>query len=175
MAEEPPPIAQIPVDLFVSRKRSGLTRGALTFRDSSDNVVFSVADRPSSKLLLDRTGLPLVSIARNPNGVWSGSRENGGEAKDLIFTAEKRLHRPRSRKEVDVVFVGGCEFQIRGSPFQRSCTVYQGDSVVAQTSLLYKLGKVLVGRRRFRLTIFPGFVDHTLVVALVLVFFGGRI
>ncbi|KAK9167997.1 hypothetical protein Syun_000137 [Stephania yunnanensis] len=132
MAEEPPLIAQIPVDLFVSRKRSGLTRGDLTFRDPSDNIVFAVDDRSSSRVILDRTGLSIISIARNPNGVWSGSRVDGGETKDPIFTAEKRLHRPRSRKEVDVVVVGGCEFKIRGSPFQRSCTIYRGDSVVAQ-------------------------------------------
>lgn len=45
-----------------------------------------------------------------------------------------------------------------------------------QTSLMYKLGmgKVFVPRNRFRLTIFPGFADRSLVACLIAVYFDGR-
>lgn len=43
-----------------------------------------------------------------------------------------------------------------------------------QTSLMYKLRQIYVGRSKFRLTIFPGSIDHSLVVAMVAVFLRGR-
>lgn len=42
-----------------------------------------------------------------------------------------------------------------------------------QTSAMYKLGKPIVGRRKFRLTIYPG-IDHSFVVALLVIFFDGK-
>ncbi|GMP48975.1 hypothetical protein CsSME_00016133 [Camellia sinensis var. sinensis] len=68
------------------------------------------------------------------------------------------------------------DFKMKGSLFYRSCTIYKGNSIVAQTSLMYKLGiqGVFMWRNRFRLTIFPGFVDHALIVALIGIFFDGR-
>jgi hypothetical protein len=66
-----PANAQIPVDLFVSKKHPGLTRGDLGFADASGNIVFKV-DRKSSKssadkrvLLLDSEGNPLISMHRH--------------------------------------------------------------------------------------------------------------
>lgn len=43
-----------------------------------------------------------------------------------------------------------------------------------QTSLMYKLRQIYVGRSKFRLTIFPGSIDRSLVVAMVAVFLQGR-
>ncbi|KAG7037029.1 Protein LURP-one-related 7 [Cucurbita argyrosperma subsp. argyrosperma] len=64
---------------------------------------------------------------------------------------------------------------MKGFPFQRSCTVYKGNAIVAQTSLMHKLHQICVRRGRFRLTIFPGTVDPSLIVALIVIFFDGRI
>lgn len=61
--------------------------------------------------------------------------------------------------------------KVKGSPFHRSCTIYRGNSIMAQTSLLYKLGKLTTGRRKFRVTMFPGLVDQALIVALIVIFF----
>ncbi|CAL5426950.1 unnamed protein product [Camellia sinensis] len=176
---------QIAIDLFVSKKRHGVTRGGgLRFKDSSGNLVFRV-ERQSHKstlkrVLYDASGNPLIYIHRNQNGSWQGfKRDNSEEV--MIFRVERTLN-ALFRTELDVFPVGEngeeskSDFKMKGSPFHRSCTIYSGNSIMAQTSLMYKLGiqKVLVPRHRFRLTIFPGFVDHAFVVALIVIFFDGR-
>ena len=61
---------QIPIDLFVSKKHPGITRGDLAFADSSGNIVYKISRQtPKSspedkKVLLDATGNPLLSIHR---------------------------------------------------------------------------------------------------------------
>ncbi|KAI7984568.1 Protein LURP-one-related 7 [Camellia lanceoleosa] len=176
---------QIAIDLFVSKKRHGVTRGGgLRFKDSSGNLVFRV-ERQSHKsalkrVLFDASGNPLIYIHRNQNGSWQGfKRDNSEEV--MIFRVERTLNALfRTELEVFPVSENGEEsksdFKMKGSPFHRSCTIYSGNSIMAQTSLMYKLGiqKVLVPRHRFRLTIFPGFVDHAFVVALIVIFFDGR-
>ncbi|KAL7173065.1 hypothetical protein ACSBR2_032521 [Camellia fascicularis] len=176
---------QMAIDLFVSKKRHGVTRGGgLRFKDSSGNLVFRV-ERQSHKsalkrVLFDASGNPLIYIHRNQNGSWQGfKRDNSEEV--MIFRVERTLN-ALFRTELDVFPVGEngeeskSDFKMKGSPFHRSCTIYSGNSIMAQTSLMYKLGiqKVLVPRHRFRLTIFPGFVDHAFVVALIVIFFDGR-
>uniref|UniRef100_A0A5B7AXH3 Protein LURP-one-related 7 n=1 Tax=Davidia involucrata TaxID=16924 RepID=A0A5B7AXH3_DAVIN len=182
---------EIPVDLFVSKKHHGLTTagGGLSFTDASGNFVFRVDDSRSDKstlprhkrTLLNASGTPLITIYRNQNGSWQGFRGHNSEEKDLIFRVERTLNTFR-RTEFEVFLVGEnwedskSDFKMKGCPFQRSCTIYKGNSIVAQTSLMYKLGiqKMFVPRCRFRLTIFPGFVDHALVMALIVIFFDGR-
>ncbi|KAI3891811.1 hypothetical protein MKX03_008437 [Papaver bracteatum] len=61
--------------------------------------------------------------------------------------------------------------KVKGSPFHRSCTIYRGNSIMAQMSLLYKLGKLTTGRIKFRVTMFPRLVDQALIVALIVIFF----
>ncbi|PWA49170.1 hypothetical protein CTI12_AA483960 [Artemisia annua] len=172
----------IPLDLFISRKKGNHLN--LKLIDSSSNLVFSVDRCPNSspsRLLSDSSGNPLISIYHQKE-IWNGFRRDINEDKDLMFTAE-RTKNTLSRVEFQVFLNNGnpddpnrLTFKMRGSPFYRSCTIYKGDSIVAQTSLMYKLGiqKVLVPRNRFRLTIFPGHADHAFIVALIVIFFYGR-
>ncbi|KAF9597730.1 hypothetical protein IFM89_021217 [Coptis chinensis] len=210
--------SEIPVDVFISRKRLGLsTRGDLLFTDASGNIVFRVDDHyhhQSSKSrkqvvhhLLDAQGNTLINISRNDcidpslaaattaaaSGSiqtlchssstvgWQGCRGDSRECKDLIFKVKKSTLQSFLRKDLEVLLFGEycgepCPgLKIRGSTFHRSCTIYQGNSIIAQTSLLYKLHTVTIRRRRFRLTIFPGLFDHALLVALIVIFFNGSI
>ncbi|XWS74418.1 hypothetical protein CRYUN_Cryun02cG0214300 [Craigia yunnanensis] len=170
----------IPVDLFVSKKHPGLPRGVLGFADSSGKIVFRV-NRQSSKsssddkmVLLDSAGNPLISIYRLLDGSWQGFKGNDGE-KDLIFKVQRILNK-FTRTELEVFLVAEnqeeltCDFKVKGCHFQRSCTIYKGDSIVAQTNLMHKLRQIYVRRSKFRLTMFPGSVDPALVVALVVIF-----
>ncbi|KAF8397165.1 hypothetical protein HHK36_016072 [Tetracentron sinense] len=180
-----PEIWPIPIDLFVSKKNLSLKHADLSLTDAYGNLVFMVDDRSSNsahrnrRVLLDAGGNPLISIYHDDGGSWKGFRGDSREWKDLIFRVRRTLH-SRSRTELEVFLIGEnwvdskSDFKEKGCPFQRSCTIYKANSIVAQTSLMYKLGKIFVGRRRFRLTIFPGFNDHTLVVALLVIFFDGR-
>uniref|UniRef100_A0A803PV45 Reverse transcriptase domain-containing protein n=1 Tax=Cannabis sativa TaxID=3483 RepID=A0A803PV45_CANSA len=48
-----------------------------------------------------------------------------------------------------------------------------GNAIRVMTSLMYKLNQIFVKRGKFRLTIFPGSVDHAFVVALIVIFLHG--
>ncbi|KAL5580601.1 hypothetical protein UlMin_013043 [Ulmus minor] len=171
----------IPVDLFVSKKHPGLDHGDLCFVNSDGNMVYK-ATRPSSlksssssnRILLDAAGNPLILMCYNHNGCWQCFKGDGVN-KEMIARVQ-RTKNTLTRTELEVFVLGENgeeatpDFKVKGFPFQRSCTIYKGNQIVAQTSLMYKLNQLFVKRGKFRLTIFPGSVDHTLVVALVVIF-----
>ncbi|CAI9107104.1 OLC1v1006390C1 [Oldenlandia corymbosa var. corymbosa] len=185
---------QIPFDLFVSKKHQKIIGGRswIDFKDSSGNLVFTVERRhknrsttsslsnPPTKLLLDASGNILFSIQKPKDAMWQCFMVKDNK-EELIFRVEKKLNN-QTRTEFEIFFMGKKleemteNFRMIGSPFERSCTIYNGDSLVAETSLMYKLGimKKFVLRNRFRVTIFPGFCDVGLIVAMVVIFFDGR-
>ncbi|XP_040992030.1 protein LURP-one-related 7-like [Juglans microcarpa x Juglans regia] len=171
-AAEYPTNLPIPVDLFVSKIHTGLTRGDLGFADTSGRIVFKV-NRQSSKSsankleIVDATGKPVISLHRSDNGSWKGYK--GDDQKDSIFTVRTE------KTELLVSLVNpASELKVKGQPSMKSCTIYKGNDIVAQTSLMYKLCQLYVSRRKFRLTIFPGSVDHAVVAALIVIFFERR-
>ncbi|MCL7039556.1 hypothetical protein MKW94_011984 [Papaver nudicaule] len=160
-----PLTSPIPVDLFVSKKR---------FKSKSQ-----IQRR---LVLLDANNNPLIFIDRNTKGGWEGFGSGG----ELIFKVEKKFASKLWKGEIELdvyqVSSGGAAsaaaakdagdvIKVKGSPFHRSCTIYRGNSIMAQTSLLYKLGKLTTGRRKFRVTMFPGLVDQALIVSLIVIFF----
>ncbi|KAF6174069.1 hypothetical protein GIB67_020251 [Kingdonia uniflora] len=181
---ESPVISEIPVDLIITKKcLNGNKHRDLTFSDASDNLIFrvdgqslkSIASRNNSGIvLLDAGDHPLITICSNNYGGWQGFKgDSAKEEENIIFRVEKTIESTWKRElEVNMGESKSC-LKIRGSPFQRNCTVYENNSIVAQTSKLYKLGKIIVGRRKFRLTIFPGRIEHLLIIALNVIFFYG--
>lgn len=178
---------QIPIDLFVSKKKrgGGGGSGGLRFTDASGNLVYRVERQSHNstrkRVLFDASENALIHIARNHKGSWQCFKGNGSEESDLICRVDRTL-KAFTKTEFEILPAGEIgeesksDFKMKGSPFYRSCTVYRGNSILAQTSLMYKLGiqKVFVWRHRFRLTIFPGFEDHALIAALIVIFFEGR-
>ncbi|KAL0458562.1 UNVERIFIED_CONTAM: protein LURP-one-related 7 [Sesamum latifolium] len=161
--------------------------------DSSGNTLFTI-NRVSVSSLSDYhvvlVGFGFLGFAdfgvlecmrgKNVKGSWQGFRGND-EEKNLIFIVDKTLDE-LTRTEFKILLLGEnngdskTELQMKGCPFKRACTIYKDDSIVAETSLMYKLGigKVFVPRNRFRVTIFPGFNDHCLVASLIVIYFDGR-
>ncbi|KAG4966425.1 hypothetical protein GLYMA_14G200600v4 [Glycine max] len=180
---------EIPIDLFGSKKHAGVSRGVLAFTDESGNIVFRVNRHPPNpnssplpkdkKLLLDASGNTLFSIYRYHNGSWKCYKGNSDENKELVFSVQRTL-KTLTRVELEVLFAAersndeGCDLKVKGSPFQRSCCIYKDADLVAQSSLMYKLHQMFVSRSKFRLTIFPGTIDHALIVALFVIFLSGR-
>ncbi|XP_050907618.1 protein LURP-one-related 7 isoform X2 [Lathyrus oleraceus] len=144
----------IPIDLFGSKKHAGLPRGILSFTDASGNIVFK-------------------------NGNWKCYKGSGDGEKEVMFEV-KRTVKTFTRIELEVIFSGErlnddvCDLRVIGSPFKRSCSIYKNTDLVAQSSLMYKLNQIYVSRGKFRLTIFPGSIDHALIVALFVIFLNGR-
>ncbi|GAB4824287.1 hypothetical protein Ancab_007174 [Ancistrocladus abbreviatus] len=189
-------IPQIPFDLFVKKNYNysceALRRPAcgLRFTDAFGNLVYQVhhhrlslsSSSPSARhksVLFDASGNPLLSIFRSGNGSWKGFNGDSGREQDLLLRVERTLN-TFSKIELDIFLTGpngeNSTFKMRGCLFWRSCTIYQDNAIVAQTSLMYKLGlgKVFVRRSKFRVTLFPGFADHTFIAALILIFLDGR-
>ncbi|KAK2430485.1 protein LURP-one-related [Trifolium repens] len=179
----------IPIDLFGSKKHAGVPRGILSFTDASGNIVYKVHRQPpnpssssppkDTKLLLDSNDNPLFSIHRHQDGTWKCYKGSGDENKELVFGV-KRSVKTLTRVELEV-FISGerlnddiCNLKVIGSPFKRSCSIYKDADLVAQSSLMYKLNQIYVSRGKFRLTIFPGIIDHSLIVALFVIFLNGR-
>ncbi|CAA2970571.1 Hypothetical predicted protein [Olea europaea subsp. europaea] len=181
---------QIPFDYFVSKKHKAIESGCvLGFTDSFGNFVYGVQhlshkskDHPHCiKLFLDASGDTLFSIHRVNKGSWQCFRGKESRDEELIFKVERTVDE-FTRTEFEISLTGEnnevskTELKMKGSPFKRSCTIYKGDSIVAETSLMHKLGikKMFVPRSRFRVTIFPGCTDHSLALALIVIYFDGR-
>ncbi|KAM7260224.1 hypothetical protein ACFE04_015965 [Oxalis oulophora] len=134
----------IPVDLFLSKKHRGLPRGVLGFADSDGNVVYKVQSEipelPSAakkkKSVLDSLGNTLITLYRYTVR-WTGGAWEGFKGGELIFKG-KRTEKTLTRYEFEVFFSGESnqdskfELKVKGSPFQRANTIYNGDSIVAQ-------------------------------------------
>lgn len=116
-----------------------------------------------------------ILLEKNRDG-WKGFRGNSCEHEELVFTVKKICDR-QFKSELEV-FLAGIDiadghpsFRLKGNPFWRSCTIYSKDAIVAQTNPLYRLGKLIYSRHKFRLTVYPG-IDHSLVIAMLVAFFG---
>ncbi|XP_031393343.1 protein LURP-one-related 7 isoform X2 [Punica granatum] len=146
MDDSAPAYPAIPIDLFGSKKHRGLAHGELGFADSSGNIVFRVkrqSSRSSSeshhreRMLLDTAGNPLFSICRDSEKSWKVFKVDDGQEKQIILTAQ-RTRRTLTRTELDVFCSdenlgdSSPSLKMKGFPFQRSCTICRGDSIVAQ-------------------------------------------
>ncbi|TVU18850.1 hypothetical protein EJB05_34965, partial [Eragrostis curvula] len=178
-AEAPPqppvPVASpvVPVDFTVVKKGP-----EMVLHDATGRLAFRVAAASGGvgRALLDGDGGVLVTVRSSGEGEWRAFSGTSWEPRDIIFTA-KVISASSSRKEVHVFIPPRSTFEdpkpsyrLIGSTFRRACTIINGNSIVAQTNLLYKLKKVIYSRRKFRVTIYPG-NDHTMVMAMVMTFF----
>ncbi|XP_047068574.1 protein LURP-one-related 7-like [Lolium rigidum] len=180
VAAVPPPVPTaapvVPVDLTVVKKRLG-GGGDMAVHDSSGSLAFRVTAADAGgrgRALLDASGSTLVT-ARSIEGVWQAFRGVSSEQKDAIFSA-KVMSASSKRKEVHVLVPPRSSFEdpkpsyiLVGNPFQRACTVINGNSIVAQANLPYKLNKPVYSRRKFRVTIYPG-NDNILIMAMIMTF-----
>ncbi|KAL5229676.1 hypothetical protein ABZP36_028452 [Zizania latifolia] len=178
----PAPVAAapvVPVDFTVVKKRLG-GGGGMEARDASGSLAFRFAAAAAAagggRSLLNAAGGVLVTVRSSEvRGEWQAFRGNSLEYKDIIYMA-KVISVSSNQKEVHVFMQPRSNFEdiklsyrLIGNTSQRACTIIRGDSIVSQTSLLYKLKKVFYSRRKFRVTIYPG-NDSTLVMAMVMTF-----
>ncbi|KAI3841406.1 hypothetical protein MKX03_000033 [Papaver bracteatum] len=117
----------IPIDLFVSKKRLSLN---LKFNDACGNLVFRVDDNHHQqsnhdRVLLDADDNPLIFINRNTqvekkfvSKLWKG------EIELEVFPVSNGVA-AAAKDDEDVI-------KVKGSPFHRSCTIYRGNSIMAQ-------------------------------------------
>ncbi|RCV18224.1 hypothetical protein SETIT_3G282800v2 [Setaria italica] len=175
-APAPVPVAWsvVPVDFTVFKKGT-----EMAMHDATGRLAFRIAGGgggDGGTALFDGTGGVLVTVRTSGQGEWQAFSGNSMEHRHIIFTA-KVMSASSSRKEVHVFIPPISSFEgskpiyrLLGSTFRRACTIIKGDSIVAQTNLLYKLKKTLYSRRKFRVTIYPG-NDNILIMAMIMTFF----
>lgn len=70
---------------------------------------------------------------------WQGFKGNSWDSKDLVFTAQKSVYSAFKTEIIISMADGSVEdpkltYRLIGSPFFRSCTIYQENSIVAQVN-----------------------------------------
>ncbi|XP_027068444.1 protein LURP-one-related 10-like [Coffea arabica] len=173
--------APYPVDLVIVRKLLTLSEGNFGVTDVNGNIMFRVKGKLFSlrdrRILLDAAGNPLLTFQQKILTAHRRWKVFGGDASDdksLLFSV-KKSSLIQFKTKLDVFLASNtkedvCDFKIEGSWFERSCTVYAGDSstIVAQMHKKHSVQSVLLGKDTFAVTVYPN-VDYAFIVALVVI------
>nr|XP_027069133.1 protein LURP-one-related 10-like [Coffea arabica] len=173
--------APYPVDLVIVRKLLTLSEGNFGVTDVNGNIMFRVKGKLFSlrdrRILLDAAGNPLLTFQQKiltAHRRWKVFEEMLLMIKSLLFSV-KKSSLIQFKTKLDVFLASNtkedvCDFKIEGSWFERSCTVYAGDSstIVAQMHKKHSVQSVLLGKDTFAVTVYPN-VDYAFIVALVVI------
>ncbi|XP_042513708.1 protein LURP-one-related 10-like [Macadamia integrifolia] len=173
--------APYPVDLTIIRKVLSLGEGNFAVADVNGNIVFKVKDTLLSlrdrRVLVDANGNPLLSMQQkilSAHRRWQVFRGDSSDSKDLLFSARKSSM-IQFKTELDVFLAANtkeevCDFKIKGSWLERSCTIYVGDSfnVIAQMHKKHTVQSIVLGKDTFTVTAYPN-VDYAFIVSLVVI------
>ncbi|CAL9134382.1 unnamed protein product [Musa acuminata var. zebrina] len=129
-------------------------------------------------VVVDASGKPVVSMLQKLSSIhdrWQVFKGNNcSDPRHLLFSV-KRSSALQSKTELDVFLAANteeevCDFKIKGSFRNRSCTVYKGDSsmVIAQMSKEYKLVNGFVSKDAFGVAVNPN-TDYSFITALTII------
>ncbi|KAD6120311.1 hypothetical protein R6Q59_026343 [Mikania micrantha] len=174
-------LAPYPVDLIIVKKLLTLSDGNFAVTDVNGNVMFKVKGELISlhdrRVLLDAAGNPVISFQKklmSMHNRWVVFRGGSSDSKDLIFSA-KQSSLIQLKTSLDVFLAGNenekvCDFKVKGSWFDRSCTIYAGDgtTIIAQMHKKHTIESIALGKDTFSVTVHPN-VDYAFIVALVVI------
>ncbi|KAM7526566.1 hypothetical protein LguiA_016468 [Lonicera macranthoides] len=169
------------VNLTIVRKVMTLTEGNFAVTDVNGNILYkfkgkllSLRDR---RILLDASDKPIVSLQQkiiSRHRRWKVYKGDSSEEKDLLFSVKKSSIL-QFKTQLDVFLASNhkektCDFKIKGSWLDRSCTIYARDSsvIIAQMHKKQNVQSVVLGKDTFSVTVYPH-VDHAFIVALVVI------
>lgn len=174
-------VAQYPVDLTIVSKVLSLSDGNFAVTDVNGNIIFKVKGKLVSlhdrRVLLDSGDTPILSFQKklvSAHRRWLVFRGESSDAKDLLFKA-KQSSIIQFKTSLDVFLASNekeevCDFKVKGSWHERSCTIYAGDSptILAQMNKKHTVKSVVLGKETFSVTVYPN-VDYAFIVALVVI------
>lgn len=175
--------APYPVDLIIAKKLMTLAEGSFTVTDVNGNIMFkvkgSVLSLHDRRLLVDAAGNPIVSLRQKiltAHRRWEVYRGDSSNSKDLLFSA-KKSSLLQLKTALDVFLAANTkedvpDFKIKGSWFERSCTIYLGNSstIIAQMHKKHNVQSLVLGKDTFAVTVYPH-VDYSFIVALVVILY----
>ncbi|PKA54062.1 Protein LURP-one-related 15 [Apostasia shenzhenica] len=167
------------VDLTVTEKAISVTDGYYTVTDINGIIVFKVKGVFLSfhgrRILLDADGNPLLTMQHKVLSMhyrWLVYRGESTKEEDLLFTVKKSSVW-RIKTELDVFLASNtsqqqCDFKVKGSFHERSCTIFLGDSniLIARMNREYTVKNIVLGKDAFGVTIYPR-VDYAFIIALI--------
>lgn len=171
--------APYPIELTVQRKMLTVTGGDFTVTDANGNIVFKVAGKVLSlhdrRVLQDIAGNPLLTMKEKTFSMhnrWEAFRGDNSDDQNLLFAAKKSSVF-QLKTALDVFMAANkdeklCDFHVKGSYFDRSCTVYHADRIVAEMKRKHTVANVLLGKDTFLVVVQPG-VDYAFIVALIVI------
>ncbi|KAK1351538.1 hypothetical protein POM88_054225 [Heracleum sosnowskyi] len=169
------------VDLTIVRKMMSISRGNFGVTDTNGNIMFKVKGKVMSlrtrRVLLDAAGTPIVSFQKkimSMHSTWKVYRGDSNDSKDLLFTVRKSSLF-QFKTQLDVFLASNTskdnrDFKIKGSWFEKSCTIYAGNSstVIAQMHKKHSFSSFVLGKDKFAVTVYPH-VDYAFITALVVI------
>ncbi|XP_009385280.2 protein LURP-one-related 10-like [Musa acuminata AAA Group] len=173
--------ASYPIELTFFIDAAWLNCDHLAVTDINGNVVFKVEAHKWSlrnrQVVVDASGKPVISMQQKLSSIhdrWLVFKGNSSDPKHLLFSV-KRSSAFQFKTELDVFLAANkeeevCDFKIKGSFRNRSCTVYKGDysMVIAQMSKEYKLVNGLVSKDAFGVAVIPN-TDYSFITALTII------
>ncbi|KAK8604906.1 hypothetical protein V6N13_082371 [Hibiscus sabdariffa] len=173
-----------PLDLVIVRKVLTITEGNFAVTDINGNIMFKINGKFLSihdrRVIADAAGNPVCTLRPKIMTVhdrWQVFRGESTEENDLIFTV-KRSSAIQFKSKLHVFLANNptedaCDFRVEGSWFERSCTIFSGESntILAQMHKKYSVESVVLGKDKFMVTVYPS-VDYAFVVALVAILDG---
>nr|GEX67351.1 protein LURP-one-related 15-like [Tanacetum cinerariifolium] len=174
-------LAPYPVDLTITRKVVSLSLGNFSVvNDVNGNVMFKVKAKKISlhdrRSLLDAADNPILSFWKKMRSAHNKRVVFKGDSSDLIniiFTI--KLSTPMQLKIALNVFFrcnekDVCDYKVKGSWHDRSCTIYAGESttVVAQMDQKHTVQNVALGKDMCIVTVYPN-ADQAFIVVLIVI------
>lgn len=174
-------MAPYPVDLTIVRKMMTISEGNFGVIDANGNIMFKVKGKFLSlrdrRILLDAAGNPILSLQQKIISLhrrWEVYRGDSKDSKDLLFTV-KKSSLLQFKTELDVFLASNssehnCDFKIKGSWLERSCSIYAGNTsaIIAQMHRKHSVSSVVMGKDKFAVTVYPN-VDYAFIVALIVI------
>ncbi|XP_050235183.1 protein LURP-one-related 15-like [Mercurialis annua] len=174
-------LAQYPVDLKIATKLFSLGETSFGVTDVNGAVIFRVKSKMLSirdrRHLLDTAGNKIATFQQKimtAHRRWKVFRGESTNDQDLLFTV-KKSSMLQFKTELDVCLASNTsenvpDFKIKGSWFERSCTIYLGQSntIIAQMHRKHNISTIMFDADNFGVTVYPN-VDYAFVVALVVI------
>ncbi|KAH9309842.1 hypothetical protein KI387_037753 [Taxus chinensis] len=168
-----------PIELTIQKKNISISGRDFTVTDSNGNVLLKVAGKVMSlhdkRLLQDAAGNPLLTMKQKMISMhrrWEAFRGDNTNYKNFSFAA-KKSSMFQLKTTLDVFLAGNkdekvSDFRVKRSNLDQSCTVYQGNRILAEMKRKYTETNELLGKDMFAVTVEAG-VDYAFIVALILI------
>ncbi|CAA7016141.1 unnamed protein product [Microthlaspi erraticum] len=175
--------APYPIELGIVRKLMTIPDGNFAVTDANGNLLFKVKEPLFSlsdkRVLLDASDTPILTLRENKVSLhdrWQVFRGKSTDQNDLVYTLKRSSMIQILKPKLDIFLAQNkemkiCDFHVKGSWIDRSCTVYAGKSdgpIVAQMHKKHTAQSIILGKSNFSVSVFPN-VDFAFIVSLIVI------